>query len=196
MKKWKLRTQLIVGFAAVLVFTLILGIVSIFSLKTISEVNEANQKINKGLTRLYAVTEQVALYNNYSHSAGRDIQAEIKKKILEGFGVLIGDIENETVTAVENQLPIADQLKGLLGNYNKYRDLFSQYASSEEKLPPIAEEINQSFDGYDEVITAAFIKFEEMLVSQKLLHAGYNAYFGRQTQEKREENEALAGKVQ
>ena len=66
MKKWKLRTQLGIGFAVVLIFTCILGLAGVLSLGNISQVTAANQQVNADRDALNAVDKQIACIKNQS----------------------------------------------------------------------------------------------------------------------------------
>ena len=193
MKRWKLRTQLGIGFAMVLIFTSILGVAGVWSLANISQATDTNLKMKDGLVDLYAVTEKIALYHNNSHNAGREAQTVIKENVYNRLDAIIRTIETDENIAAEGKSAKGDEKnQGLLGAYKQYRDIFSLIVADEARLVEIANEINVLFSDYEDVVKNCVFDVDVMNVGQKLLFAGLSGYFERPTEQRKEQNNIIS----
>ena len=190
MKGWKLKFQLAVGFAAVLVFTCILGVASEMSLSNIATATNEYQQMNAGFLSLNSAKDQISLFRLNSHNAGRENQRKAKDSAMS---ILSGIIESfETVMNMQDSQNQTEQDKDNKTFYDafiQYRDTLSKIVALEDMTVKLAEEIKVLFSDFDDIIKQGQLNTEEMETAQKLLFAGISAYFERATDQRKTENQ-------
>ena len=193
MKRWKLRTQLGIGFAVVLIFTCILGVAGVLSLGNISQATAANQHVNADRDALNAVDKQIAWYRLNSHDAGREEQAKAKENALSGLDHIIQGMEATEDASAENaEAEKTEGNQSLFSAYTRYRNVFFDITALEERSIAHAQDIQMLFSDYEDLIKQCVFDVDVMTVGQKLLFAGIAAYFERPTEQRKEQNNAIA----
>jgi len=193
MKKWKLRTQLAIGFAVVLIFTCILGAAGVLSLANISKAAAANQAVNADRDALFAVDKQIAWYRLNSHYAGRENQAKAKEAALSGLDNIIKGLQTAAdPSGASDQPETTEGSQSLATAYARYRNVFNDITALEDRAIQISKDIQSQFSGYEEIIKQLVFDVDGMNMGQKLLFAGISAYFERPTDQRKKQNDAIA----
>lgn len=177
MKSWKLRTQLGLGFAVVLLLTCIVGGSGLLSLTNVVHTVTLSRQISAGQEQFAEVREQYYIYLLNSHNAGRDAQALARDKVFSTLEVLIRDANAHLQSNISQTAK--DALIQLKLQYESYRQAFTLLNEDETKMAALIAPTLQLFEGYEDLIKAGSFKFEDMMLNYKLYSSNIRSYFER-----------------
>jgi methyl-accepting chemotaxis protein len=172
MRSWKLRTQLSLGFALVLLLTVIVGGAGLLSLRNVIDSMAISRQINNDQARFSEAREQFYLFLLNSHGAGRGAQKEARDK---GLAIL---------EQLEKELEGRDGAEGasfdkVRQQYSIYRQSFAALDGSEQKKEDLVSPVKQYFSGFEELITSGSFRIDDLLLNYKLYSSAVLAYFER-----------------
>ena len=180
MKGWKLRSQLGVGFAVVIVITCIVGAAGWFSLNNVISVLDTYEQMNANLDLLNASKEQISMFMLNSHVEGRAVQDEARKKVFSNLDTIIQGIESD----LDAKRVTGDDLKtvnAMLEGYRSYRTSFESYSQLEKAKAGEMENSYNLLSDFKDIIQAPDYRVEDMQVARQLLFAACSSYFERPT---------------
>lgn len=177
MKSWKLRTQLGLGFAVVLLLTCIVGGSGLLSLTNVVHTMSLSRQISAGQEQFAGVREQYYIYLLNSHNAGRDAQALARDKVFSSLEVLIRDADVHLQSNISQTAK--DALAQLKLQYESYRQAFTLLNEDETKMAALIAPTLQLFEGYEDLIKDGSFKFEDMMLNYKLYSSNIRSYFER-----------------
>jgi methyl-accepting chemotaxis protein len=194
MKGWKLRTQLGVGFALVLLFTCIVGLAGLVSLSNVSGVMDTYRRINNAQASFSASKEQISLFLLNSHAGGREIQAAAGEAAIKQLIDIIQGIEASLATTGQSD-EAGKEMAPLLAAYHQFNESFVKFVAYEGVKVEASQKVMQLFDGYGDVIKTGVFRFEDMLVASEILQSGVAAYFERPSDEHMQKIENSFGQL-
>jgi methyl-accepting chemotaxis protein len=177
MKSWKLRTQLGLGFAVVLLLTCIVGGSGLLSLANVIRTMAMSRQISAGQAKFAQVREQYYVFFLNSHNAGREAQTQAKDKAFTTLDRLIQDTEVSLKTTIAQATKYSfSQLKM---QYESYRQAFNLLSEDEAKKAALIGPTLKLFEGYEDLIKTGSFKTEDMVVGYKLYSSSIQSYFER-----------------
>ncbi len=177
MKSWKLRTQLGLGFAVVLLLTCVVGGSGLLSLTNVIHTMTMFRQTSAGQAQFAQVREQYYIYLLNSHNAGRDAQAQARDK---AFAILDGLVQNiDTSLKSDNTEATKDALTQLKMHYESYRQAFHLLNDNEMKKTALIKPTLKLFEGYEDLIKTGSFKIEDMMFGYKLYSSSIISYFER-----------------
>ncbi|MBU1564830.1 MAG: methyl-accepting chemotaxis protein [Proteobacteria bacterium] len=177
MKSWKLRTQLGLGFAIVLLLTCVVGGSGLLSLTNVIHTMTMFRQTSSGQAQFAQVREQYYIYLLNSHNAGREAQAQARDKAFATLDGLIQDID--TSLKILNAATTKDSLTQLKMQYEAYRQAFQLLNEDESKKAALITPTLKLFEGYEDLIKTGSFKTEDMMFSYKLYSSSILSYFER-----------------
>ncbi|MDK9708299.1 MAG: methyl-accepting chemotaxis protein [Desulforhopalus sp.] len=177
MKSWKLRTQLGLGFAVVLLLTCIVGGSGLLSLTNVVRTVSLSRQISAGQEQFAGVREQYYIYLLNSHNTGRDAQALARDKVFSALEVLIRDADAHLQSNISQTTK--DALAQLKLQYESYRQAFTLQNEDETKKASLIAPTLQLFEGYEDLIKTGSFKYEDMVLNYKLYSSNIRSYFER-----------------
>ena len=96
MKRWKLKTQLGLGFAIVLLLTCVVGGSGLLSLTNVIHTMTMFRQTSSGQAQFAQVREQYYVYLLNSHNSGREAQNQARDKAFTTLDRLIRDIDTSS----------------------------------------------------------------------------------------------------
>ncbi len=190
MKSWKLRTQLVLGFAVVLLLTCIVGGSGLLSLKNVTETMTMFRQISSGLAEFAQVREQYYIFLLNSHNAGREAQAQARGKAFATLDELVQHIDG---SLNRSRADTKNSLTQLKMQYEAYRQVFRLLNEDEVNKAAIIAPTLKLFEGYEDLIKSGSFKTEDMMFSYKLYASSIRSYFER-ANERGKETTIAAGK--
>jgi len=194
MKSWKLRTQLGVGFAAVLFITFIVGVAGWISLGNVLEALDSYRQINQDQSTISYVKEQVSLFLLNSHEDEREAQARAKEAankrmegIVKGAEAVLADPD---ISAEEKK--VGTQLVGL---YKEFQSSFISFANFEQNKIGLSAKMAELFKGYETVIQKGQFRIEGIQVARQMLESSLVAYMESPSQDRMETLKASITKL-
>ncbi len=180
MRRWKLRTQLGVGFCIVLGFVCVVGVAGLVALGRTVKASDIYRNINATQALFSSAKEQIDLFILNSHQAGRADQDQARERALNDLEQCLQSIR-ATAESGDLDSELRAQFEGFSKALEDYRTAFVQFAEAEAAKININGEIMKVFDGYEELIQSGAFRYEEMLLSVQVVQAGLAAYFERST---------------
>lgn len=188
MRRWKLRTQLGVGFCIVLCFVCVVGAAGLLALGKTVTASDIHRKINTTQALFGSAKEQIGLFILNSHQAGRADQHQAKERALNNLEQCRQSI-SATIQSGDLSSDLRGQFDGFSAALEDYRKAFVQLADIEAAKIKLNARITELFDDYEALIESGRFKNEEMLLSKKVVQAGMVAYFERSTPQYMAENQ-------
>jgi methyl-accepting chemotaxis protein len=173
MKSWKLRTQLGLGFAVVLLFTCIVGGSGLLSLTNVIQTMSMFRQTSTGQAQFAQAREQYYVYLLNSHNAGRDAQSQARDKAFAVLDQLVSDLESNI------KKDNAESLAKLKMQYEAYRQAFKLLSEDELKKAGLISPTQKLFEGFEELIKTGSFKTEDMVFGLKLYSTSIGSYFER-----------------
>ncbi len=177
MKSWKLRTQLGIGFAVVLLLTCIVGGSGLLSLTNVIQTMTMFRQTSAGQAQFAEAREQYYIYLLNSHNAGREAQIQARDKAFAVLDQLIidldGNLQKNSAEATK------DALKQLKMQYESYRQAFQRLSEDEMKKAGLITPTQKLFEGFEELIKSGSFKTEDMVFGFKLYSTSIGSYFER-----------------
>jgi methyl-accepting chemotaxis protein len=194
MKSWKLRTQLALGFAVVLLFTCIVGGAGLLSLTDVVNTMTVFRQTNSAQAQFAQVREHYYVYLLNSHEAGRQAQAEARDKALAALDELVrgADMSLQGNTGAAAR----DALANLKTQYEAYRQAFQQLHEDEAKKAALIGPTHNLFEGYEELIKTGSFRIEDLIFGAKVYSSSIQTYFERATESSKNNTIANAKKFQ
>jgi methyl-accepting chemotaxis protein len=187
MRRWRLKTQLGVGFGIVLAFACIVGAAGLLALGKTVYASGIHRQINQIQAFFGSAKEQTDLFILNSYDSGRTTQSQARQSTLDYLEQCRQSI---AATAKLNlSADIRGQFDALSGVLEQNRKAFIQFAEAEAIKIKLNAQILKVFDGYEALIESGEFRIEEMLLSAKVVHAGLAAYFERSTDEHMRQNQ-------
>ncbi len=193
MKAWKLKSQLIFGFALVLFFTAIVGLAGLTSLRKVSIVMDTYRQVNRAQSDFSAAKEQIAQFLLNSHEQGREKQTQANEAATRQLTEIIARL-NAAIAQPDIAKEKKARLNQLLDGYLRFQESFARFGLFENGK--IAEERKsvEMLSTFGELIKQGVFQTEEMQVAQRFLQSGAIGYFERPTEQRRVEIEAYERK--
>lgn len=180
MKSWKLRAQLGLGFAVVLLLTCIVGGSGLLSLTNVIHSMTMFRQTSTSQAKFAQVREQYYLYLLNSHSAGRAAQTQARDKAFAALEELIQDAEKSLGNDISEST--RDSLTQLKTQYTSYRQAFNLLNEDEKQKAALIVPTLKLFEGYEDLIKTGSFKIEDMILGFKLYSSGILAYFERSSE--------------
>ena len=177
MKSWKLRTQLGLGFAVVLLLTCIVGGSGLLSLTHVIQTMSTFRQANSGQAQFAQVREQYYIFLLNSHNAGRDAQNRARDKAFATLDGLLQELEKNLKS--EGSETTKDSLVKLKGQYEEYRQSFNLLSEGETQKAALIAPTLKLFQGFEELIKSGAFKIEDILFGYKLYSTSIGSYFER-----------------
>ncbi len=177
MKSWKLRTQLGLGFAIVLLFTCIVGGSGLLSLTNVIQTMTMFRQTSAGQAQFAQAREQYYIYLLNSHNAGRDAQTQAHDKAFAVLDQLVEDLD--TNLKKDNAETTKESLTQLKVQYEAYRQAFKLLSEDELKKAGLITPTLKLFEGFEELIKTGSFKIEDMVFGFKLYSTSIGSYFER-----------------
>lgn len=177
MRSWKLRTQLSLGFAVVLLLTCVVGGAGLLSLKNVINTMSVSRQINADQALFSQAREQFYLYLLNSHSAGRAAQTEARDKGLAVLDKLAKELENRgdgSLASTDKEL-----FNTLRQQYAAYRQAFAALDQGERQKETLSDPAKQLLGGFEELIKSGSFRIDDLLLNSKLYSSAILAYFER-----------------
>jgi len=181
MKSWKLRSQLSVGFAVVLVLTFIVGGAGWISVNNVVNEMDTYRQVNNSITTMAAAKGYIAQFLLNSYDEGRKIQAEAQNAFKQALSSIMQELEaTQDSEQAEGQALTTEQ--ALLNNYKAYQQSFAKYAELETKKIQETQTTLGLFSDYGTLIDSGGFRTEEMQVARQVAEPSIRTYFERPTQ--------------
>jgi methyl-accepting chemotaxis protein len=193
MKSWKLKKQLALGFAVVLLFTCIVGGAGLLSLADVVKTMTVFRQTSSAQAQFAQVREQYYVYLLNSHEAGRQAQAEARDKALAALDGLVQGIDKGLLGdtgAAANDAPA-----NLKTQYEAYRQAFLLLHEDETKKAALIGPTHNLFDGYEELIKTGSFRVDDMIFAAKVFSSSIQTYFERATDSGKTNTITNAGKL-
>ncbi len=194
MKSWKLRTQLALGFAVVLIFTCIVGGAGLLSLTDVVNTMTAFRRTSSAQAQFAQVREHYYVYLLNSHQAGRQAQAEARNKALAALDALAQGFDKELLDNTD--AAARDALANLKAQYEEYRQAFQLLHEDEAKKTSLIDPTHKLFDGYEELIKTGSFRVDDLVFGAKVYNSSIQTYFERATESGKNTTIANAKKFQ
>jgi methyl-accepting chemotaxis protein len=182
MRKWKLRTQLGVGFGIVVLFACVVGIAGLVALGKTVSASDIYRQINRIQSQFGLAKEQIDLFILNSHNAGRKDQSQAKASALAFLEQCRQSI-TATVQSGHVSADLRTQFDGFSVDLEENRTAFMQLAEAESAKIDINAQIMKIFEDYEKLIESGEFKIDDMLLSAQVVRARLAAYFERSTDE-------------
>lgn len=181
MKSWKLRSQLSLGFAVVLVLTFVVGGAGWISLNNVVTEMDTYRQMTNSITTMAAAKGYFDRFLLNSFDEGREIQETARS----AFNTAMGDAIQELQASMEAEQIEAGGLameQALLNGYQTYQKSFQKYAELETAKIQETQNTLALFSDYGELIKSGDFRTEEMEVGRQVAEPSILAYFERPTQ--------------
>lgn len=172
MRSWKLRTQLSLGFALVLLLTVIVGGAGLLSLRNVINSMAISRQINSDQAKFSQAREQFYLFLLNSHSAARGDQKEARDKGL----AILEQLEKELEGRAGAEGATFDKVRQ---QYSSYRQSFIALDGSEQKKEALSTPVKKNLSGFEELIKSGSFRIDDLLLNYKLYSSAVLAYFER-----------------
>jgi methyl-accepting chemotaxis protein len=177
MKSWKLRAQLGLGFAVVLLLTCIVGGSGLLSLTQVIQTMSTFRQTNTGQAQFAEVREQYYIFLLNSHNSGRDAQSRARDKALTTLDGLVQELEKNLKSAGSGSTK--DSLAMLKAQYEEYKQSFNMLSEGETKKAALIAPTLKLFEGFEDLIKSGAFKIEDILFAYKLYSTSIGSYFER-----------------